>query len=484
MHLKNIIRNVILDHHNRKVLKKYSNLLNEEPKLVDPSKYSNIDFRDGVVGNSKPSKDKINPSLLADVDIAAGIAGVKASITTAVSGHDTGTRHEAGLAVDVAMFDNVGYSSIESAKKNGIYDKIERFVRALESMGYKINSESGNDKAVLWFGFKGHDHHVHISRKSDDGSSSPEKPVEKAKTKEYLKYGLNSGKIHNPTRVKISSVGTLNAKKGDETIYGIKRKSDDRVFLFAFDNNVDVSYIEMSLDDFKTKRESRINGTWEKLTKSSVIRDPKSKNQEKSSETTNKEKSKDDKTTNNVMFVGDSLSVGGSTWNYLLEKDHPSWNTTHVVRGGMKTDWMLNNMLPKLAEKKYDKVFIYGGTNDAFWIGTKLSNAVSNVQKMVDAVNKQGGKAYVFLGYDASSVMTDKNLKPTYKKDGSVLCNKECMREGRKRMIQLQKDLSSQISGAKIIPTVEGDGTWAAGDGIHVGPAQHKIMKNHVEKYI
>ena len=310
------------------------------------------------------------------------------------------------------------------------------------------------------------------------------KPVEKGKTKDYLQYLFNSGKVYNPTKVRISSVGTLKSKKGNENIYGIKRKSDDRVFLFVFNNDFEVSYIEMSLDDFKTKRESRINGTWEKLTKSSVIRDPKSKNQEKSSETTNKEKSKDDKTTNNVMFVGDSLSVGGSTWNYLLEKDHPSWNTTHVVRGGMKTDWMLNNMLPKLAEKKYDKVFIYGGTNDAFWIGTKLSNAVSNVQKMVDAVNKQGGKAYVFLGYDASSVMTDKNLKPTYKKDGSVLCNKECMREGRKRMIQLQKDLSSQISGAKIIPTVEGDGTWAAGDGIHVGPAQHKIMKNHVEKYI
>jgi lysophospholipase L1-like esterase len=479
MHLKNIIRKVVFEHHNKKILKESLNLLNEEPKLVDPSKYTNIDFKDGVVGNSKPSKDKINPSLLSDVDIAAGIAGTKASITTAVSGHDTGTRHEAGLAVDVAMFDGKGYGSKEDAKKKGIYDKIERFVRALESMGYKINSERGNDKAVLWFGFKNHDHHVHISRRSDDGSSSPEKPVEKGKTKEYLKYGLNSGKIYNPTKVKITGVGVLSTKKGDETIYGIKRKSDDRVFLFAFDNNIDTLYIEMSLDDFKTKKESRINGTWEKLTESSVIRDPKSKNQEKSSETTNKEKSKDDKTTNNVMFVGDSLSSGkGTTWNYLLEKDHPNWNVTHVTKGGMKTDWMLNNMLPKLEEKKYDKVFIYGGTNDAFWVGTKLSNAVSNIQKMVDAVKKQGGKAYVFLGYDANSVMTDKNLKPT------KYCNQNCMKKGRERMIQLQNDLSSQISGAKIIPTVNGDGTWAAGDGIHVGPAQHKIMKNHVEKYI
>ena len=93
----------------------------------------------------------------------------------------------------------------------------------------------------------------------------------------------------------------------------------------------------------------------------------------------------DDRIKENVMFVGDSLSAGkGATWNYLLEKDHPKWNVTHVVKGGMKTDWMLNNMLPKLKEKKYDKVFIYGGTNNAFWVGTSLSNAVSDIQKMVD----------------------------------------------------------------------------------------------------
>ena len=63
----------------------------------------------------------------------------------------------------------------------------------------------------------------------------------------------------------------------------------------------------------------------------------------------------DDRVKENVMFVGDSLSAGkGATWNYLLEKSHPEWNVTHVVEGGKRTDWMLNNMLPKLKEKKYD----------------------------------------------------------------------------------------------------------------------------------
>lgn len=146
--------------------------ITEAPQSVDTSKYSDINFKDRVVGSSTPSKDKINPSLLADVDKAAKIAGTKASVTTAVTGHRKGSRHESGLAVDLAMFDGKGYHSKEDAKNKGIYDKIEKFVKALEGMGYKVNSESGNDKAVLWFGFPNHHHHVHVSRKSDDGESS------------------------------------------------------------------------------------------------------------------------------------------------------------------------------------------------------------------------------------------------------------------------------------------------------------------------
>lgn len=187
----------------------------------------------------------------------------------------------------------------------------------------------------------------------------------------------------------------------------------------------------------------------------------------------------------NVMFVGDSLSAGpGFTWNYLLAKDHPDWNSTHITKGGMKTDWMLNNMLAELNKKKYDKVFIYGGTNNAFWVGTNISQAVSDIQKMVDATKKQGGQAYVFLGYDAASVMTDKNLKPTKDKYGKSLCDKNCMEKSRERMIKLQNDLASQISGAVIIPTIVGDESWASGDGIHVGSSQQKIMKDHISKYI
>ncbi len=146
--------------------------INEDIQAVNPSLYKNTDFRDGVVGKSKPSKDLINPSLLADVDKAATLAGVKVSVTTAVSGHKPKGRHPQGNAVDIAMVNGKGFSSMGDAKSRGIYDAIIKFVDELVKMGYTKNSESGNDKAVLTFGFKDHDNHVHVSRKSGGGVSS------------------------------------------------------------------------------------------------------------------------------------------------------------------------------------------------------------------------------------------------------------------------------------------------------------------------
>ena len=144
--------------------------INEAPVKVNSLLYSNTKFEN--IGLGTPSTDKINPSLLADIDKAAKTANVNVSITTAVSGHDTGSRHEVGNAVDIAKINGIGILSLENAKKMGIYDKINSFVNELVKMGYIKNSESGNDKAVLTFGFKGHDNHVHVSRNSDGGVSS------------------------------------------------------------------------------------------------------------------------------------------------------------------------------------------------------------------------------------------------------------------------------------------------------------------------
>jgi hypothetical protein len=136
---------------------------NKVTEAVD--NYSNVNFKDGVVGNSKPSEDSINLSLLQDIQTAAKIANLQVDITTGVSGHDTGTRHQSGNAVDIAIINGKAVSLQNRADA-------DKLVNELIRLGYTKNVESGNDKAVLTFGFKGHDNHVHVSKKSDTKSPS------------------------------------------------------------------------------------------------------------------------------------------------------------------------------------------------------------------------------------------------------------------------------------------------------------------------
>ena len=152
------------------------------PVVLDT--FPNVTFSDRVVGSSTPNKDRVNPVLLQDIQKAAAMANVKIDVTTIVSGHRKGTRHEKGQAVDIARFydDNgrpVGYSGVKSAQKRGIYDKIMAFVSALESLGYKKNvGERGNPKVVLTFGFDNHHHHVHVSNTNTDPSQQVTSPVQ------------------------------------------------------------------------------------------------------------------------------------------------------------------------------------------------------------------------------------------------------------------------------------------------------------------
>ncbi len=132
--------------------------------------YSNIEFRD--IGHGNPSSDNINTTLLQDVQTAAKSAGLNVSVTTGVSGHGNKTksgntsRHPSGNAVDIAMINGKAVSPSNRADA-------DKLVAALVSMGYNKNAEGpSNPKAVLTFGFEGHDDHVHVSNVT--GAKSPE----------------------------------------------------------------------------------------------------------------------------------------------------------------------------------------------------------------------------------------------------------------------------------------------------------------------
>ena len=175
----------------------------------------------------------------------------------------------------------------------------------------------------------------------------------------------------------------------------------------------------------------------------------------------------------NVMFVGDSHSAGnGWTWNYLIAKDHPEWDVTQLAVGGKTTKWMLENLTTKLNEKKYDLVFIYGGANDVM-SPQPISTPIGNIQKMVDLVNGQGGKAIVLTGFDSETIFNPEKVSTT------KYCDRECMIGFKPKRVKYQADLPNSITGAIIIPKLVGDISWST-DGVHVGSAQHKLMKDHV----
>lgn len=122
------------------------------------STYRNVKFTNIGLGN--PSADKINPTLLSDISTAAVNAGVTVEVTTAISGHtSTPSRHNAGNAVDIAIINGKAVSP-----NTGIKSTVDSFVEQLIALGYNKNAEgSSNPKAVLTFGFKDHDDHVHVS---------------------------------------------------------------------------------------------------------------------------------------------------------------------------------------------------------------------------------------------------------------------------------------------------------------------------------
>ena len=148
------------------ILSTYNNILENRRIIEAADVYDNVDLIDNSKAGYYPSRDNINTVLLQDIETAAKAAGVKVDITTAVSGHDKGTRHEKGNAVDIAIINgrSVSPSNREDADK---------LVKALVRMGYVKNKENKSiPKSVLTFGVAGHDNHVHISNTTQSPSNT------------------------------------------------------------------------------------------------------------------------------------------------------------------------------------------------------------------------------------------------------------------------------------------------------------------------
>ena len=166
--IKNILSlyNTILE--NRNVL----DLIEITTVPLNKTNYPNVKYdRDAT------QYDEVNKALLDDLQTAASKANIIVTVTTAKSGHSEKTvtgnqsRHGKQTAVDIATINNIGSGNATDGKNGNPEFRTlgNRLKDALVSMGYKLNVESGNDKAVLWQTNTGGNHfnHLHVSNNTE-----------------------------------------------------------------------------------------------------------------------------------------------------------------------------------------------------------------------------------------------------------------------------------------------------------------------------
>jgi murein DD-endopeptidase MepM/ murein hydrolase activator NlpD len=161
------------------ILTNNRNIISElELVQLNDTNYSNLKY-----DNDGTQYDSVNKALLDDLDAASKAAGIVTTITTASTGHPSNTvtgnpsRHTKKTAVDIALLNGIGSGgATNSANGNSDFrDLGNKLKDALVSMGYTLNTESGNDKAVLWQTNTGGNHynHLHVSNNSGESGGAP-----------------------------------------------------------------------------------------------------------------------------------------------------------------------------------------------------------------------------------------------------------------------------------------------------------------------
>jgi lysophospholipase L1-like esterase len=188
-----------------------------------------------------------------------------------------------------------------------------------------------------------------------------------------------------------------------------------------------------------------------------------------------------------ILIVGDSQSAikteGGQNITYtypnLLRDMLKSRGVTIDVLalGGKPTKWMRDNLPSKLAEKKYDRVIIYGGGNDTSNASIPLQTTLNNIQAMVDMANKNGADAFVNLGYKVQGKFGDINIMPVGR-PANLLTRKEEWIPYIEKRKELQRLIPKKIKNANFIPAYDLQSKTI--DGIHPTASGHKIVAQKV----
>lgn len=204
-------------------------------KLSDTA-YTNVKYdQDGT------QNDLVNKPLLDDIQSAAKSVGIVATITTAKTGHNTNvkdsnrvSRHMNGTGLDVAILNGIG-SGGASNGSNGSAEFRElgnKLKDALVSMGYIWNTESGNDKAVMWQTNTGGNHfnHLHISNRLNVGSGEPTTTNDTTSSSSGSTSGSTSTEVSGEDSSTPTTAGQFARKIGEKILgaIGIKESTKER----------------------------------------------------------------------------------------------------------------------------------------------------------------------------------------------------------------------------------------------------------------
>jgi lysophospholipase L1-like esterase len=173
------------------------------------------------------------------------------------------------------------------------------------------------------------------------------------------------------------------------------------------------------------------------------------------------------KSPKSILFIGDSITADPQ-WSYpaLIRKAKPDLNIDVLAKPGQTTKWMVDNLPLKLAAKKYDRVYVYGGVNDAYNSYIKVPDTpVANVQKMIDLAQQKGSEVYVILGIEPNGYMDYRKMPIT-----QYVRRKEDYIPLIERYKQIQAAYASRLRNATLVPkfnlgTMTSDGTHPNGTG-------------------
>ncbi|MFZ9376685.1 MAG: SGNH/GDSL hydrolase family protein [Candidatus Fonsibacter ubiquis] len=211
-------------------------------------------------------------------------------------------------------------------------------------------------------------------------------------------------------------------------------------------------------------------GIWNSANDSNLSKKTDTNNESNNQNKNNNESNK------KILLVGDSITVdAGYTWSSYYKKYNDKSDVEILAIGGKQlTLWMKPELDKKLATTKYEKVYIYGGTNDIF-SAKKAETVLASLQTMVDSVNKTGAKAIVVTGYDSETDMLIQNMPLTRyvtTKDGYIPYLQEYQK--------YQKLISQTITNATIVPKIS---VGVIKDGFHPVGNQSKILFEQINKY-